>query len=108
MDAFATRYYRYERPAGELMAPRRVDLAGWCHRCASWCLRQTVRRGWTRIPPSGPAPRPLYSAGTASRIERLRVSYAAGCARPRPASQAGQAGQARQALWREAAGRRQF
>jgi hypothetical protein len=104
----ATRYYRLERPRGQLIAPRRVDLAAWCHRCVSWCLIRTVRRGWTRIPPTGPVQRPLYSAGTAARIERLRVSHPAGCAHPRPSSQAGQAGQAGQTLWWEAAGGRQF
>ena len=107
MDASATRYYRFERPTGGLMAPHRVDLAGWCHRCANWCLRQTVRRGWTRIPPPGPVQRPLHSVGTAARIERMRVSYPAGCARTR-SSQASQPNQASQALWWEAAGRRQL
>jgi hypothetical protein len=87
------------------MAPRRVDLAVWCHRCVSWCLIRTVRRGWTRIPPPGPVLRPLYSAGTAARIERLRVSHPAACARPRASTQAGLAGQT---LWWEEAGRRQF
>ena len=101
----ATRYYRLERPRGRLMAPHRVDLAVWCHRCVSWCLIRTVRRGWTQVPPSGPVQRPLYSAGTAARIERLRVSHPAGYAHPRPASRAGQAGQT---LWWEAAGGRQF
>jgi hypothetical protein len=105
MDASATRYYRFERPAGGLMAPPRVDLAGRCHRCVSWCLRQTVRRGWTRIPPPGPVQRPLHSVGTAARIERMRVSFPAGCARPRPTSQARQPSQT---LWWEAAGRRQL
>jgi hypothetical protein len=102
MDAFATRYYQFERPAGGLTAPHRVDLAVRYRRCVSWCLRQTVRRGWTRIPPPGPVERPLHSVGTAARIERIRVSYPAGCARPRPSSAASQA------LWWEAAGRRQL
>ena len=78
MDALAARYYRVERPRSGLMAPHRVDLAVRCHQCVSWCLKQTVRRRWSRIPPPGPAQRPLYSAGTRARIERLRASYAAG------------------------------
>jgi hypothetical protein len=102
MDALATRYYRLERPRGGLVAPRHVDLTAWCHRCVGWCLRQTVRRGWTRIPPPGPMQRPLHSAGTVARMERLRARYPAGCARARPASQAGQA------FWWEADGRRQL
>ena len=105
MDALAPRYYRFERPRGELAAPHRVDLAAWCHHCVSWCLKRTVRRGWTRIPPPGPVHRPLYSVGTSARIERLRLSYAPDCARPRPTSLATQASHA---LWWEEAGRRQF
>jgi hypothetical protein len=105
MDALAPRYYRLEPPQGEPMAPHRVDLAVWCHQCVSWCLKRTVRRGWSQIPPAGPAQRPLYSVGTSARIERLRVGYPSGCGCPRPPSRAAQASQA---LWWEEAGRRQF
>jgi hypothetical protein len=103
----ATRYSaaRFQRPAGGLITVHRGDLAVWYHRCAAWCLRRTVRRGWTRIPPTGPVQRPLYSAGTAARIERIRVNYPAGCARPRPSSQVRQPSQA---LWWEGAGRGQL
>ena len=100
----ATRYSaaRFQRPAGGLITVHRGDLAVWYHRCAAWCLRRTVRRGWTRIPPPARVERPLYSAGTAARIERMRVAYPAGCAHPRPSSQARQPSQA---LWWEGAGR---
>jgi hypothetical protein len=100
MVATEYREGRFERAPARPITAHRLDLALWCHRCAAWCLRRTVRRRWTRIAPPPPVERPLYSVGTQARIERLRASYSAvGCARP---------GQARQELWWEAAGRRTF
>jgi len=75
----ATQYRegRLERAHGKLITVHRVDLALWSHRSVAWCLRQTVRRGWTRVPPPIGVERPLYSAGTLARIERVRSRYPA-------------------------------
>jgi hypothetical protein len=100
MVATGYREARSERAHARLITAHRVDLTLWCHRSVAWCLRRTVRRGWSVIPPPVPVERPLYSIGTQARIERLRASCpAAGYARPAQASQA---------FWWEAAGRRQL
>jgi hypothetical protein len=100
MVATGYREGRFGRPRVRLMTAHRRDLVVWWHRCVAWFLKQTVRRGWTRIPPPERVERPLYSVGTVARIERLRASYpAATCARP---------GRASQAFWWEEAGRRQL
>jgi hypothetical protein len=103
MVATEYREGRFVRGRARLVTGHRLDLALWRHRCVAWCLRQTVRRGWTRIPPPVPAERPLHSVGTLARIERVRARYPAGCAGPRPQLREGP-----QALWWEAAGRREF
>ena len=92
---------RLEWVHGKLITVHRGGIAVWRHRCVSWCLRRTVRRGWTRILPPARAERPLYAAGTRARIDRLRLSDQAGCPRPRPRP-------AGQTLWWEAAGRREL
>ena len=74
---------RFERAPARPNTASRLDLALWRRRCVAWCLRRTVRRGWTRIPAPAPVQRPLYSAGTLARIERVRESCPA-----RPAARA--------------------
>jgi hypothetical protein len=105
MVATEYREGRFERAPTRRIPAHRPDLALWRRRCVAWCLRRTVRRGWTRIPPPVPAERPLFSTGTLARIERVRARYPtpAGCARPRPQLREGS-----QTLWWEAAGRREF
>jgi hypothetical protein len=103
MVATEYREGRFERARARPVTAHRPDLALWRRRCVAWCLRRTVRRGWTRIPPPVPAERPLLSTGTLARIERVRARYPAGCAGPRP-----QLRQGSQTLWWEAAGRREF
>jgi hypothetical protein len=63
------------KDAGIRHASRRL----WHGLVRRWCLR----RGWTCVPPSAPAPRPLYAPGTQARIDRLRALYAVnGAAHP--------------------------
>ena len=104
MVATEYREARFERAQARRITAHRPDLALWRRRCVAWCLRRTVRRGWTRIAPAAPAERPLLSTGTLARIERVRARYPAGCAGPRP-----RLGQDSHALWWEAAaGHREF
>jgi len=59
------------------------DAVGW--RALGWRAREWRAREWrlgwrfgrrlTRLPPPQPSPAPLYSLGTAARIERLRSWY---------------------------------
>ena len=94
----------FERAQARRTTAHRPDLALWRRRCVAWCLKRTVRRGWTKIAPAAPAERPLLSTGTLARIERVRARYPAGCARPRT-----QLRQDSHALWWEAAaGHREF
>ena len=103
MVATEYREGRFERASAQPNTARPLDLALWRHRCVAWCLRRTVRREWTRIPPPAPVQRPLYSAGTLARIERVRASCPgpADCAGLRPPLREGQPS------WWEA-GRREF
>jgi hypothetical protein len=103
MVATEYREARFERAQARPIPAHRPDLSQWRRRCVAWCLRRTVRRGWTTIPPPAPAERPLLSTGTLARIERVRARYPAGCPGPRPQLRKGS-----QALWWEAAGRREF
>src|ERR1700740_1684661 len=45
-------------------------------RAREWRLGLRFGRRLTRLPPPQPSPAPLYSLGTAARIERLRTWYA--------------------------------
>lgn len=103
MVATEYRESRFERAHARPTTAHRPDLRLWRRRCVAWCLRRTMRRGWTRIPPPVQVERPLFSAGTLARIERVRARYPAGCAGSRP-----QLREASPALWWEAAGRREF
>ena len=52
----------------------RVITRRW--RSRKWRPGMHFGRGLTRLPPPRPSPAPLYSLGTAARIERLRSWYA--------------------------------
>jgi hypothetical protein len=55
---------------------------GW--RARERRLGRRFGRRLTRLPPPRPSPAPLYSLGTAARIERLRSWCAAGGRAPEP------------------------
>ena len=67
--------------AGGFPIPRAREwrTLGWHARewrAREWSLGRRFGRRLRRLPPPPPSPAPLYSLGTAARVERLRSWYA--------------------------------
>jgi hypothetical protein len=63
--------------AGGFPFPRAREWRAREWRAREWRLGRRFGRRLTRLPPPRPSPVPLYSLGTAARIERLHSWYAA-------------------------------
>ena len=70
--------------AGGFPLPRARGRRARRWRAREWRLGRRFSRRLTCLPPPAPSPAPLYSLGTAARIERLCSWYAAGGRAPEP------------------------